>query len=188
MSSNIEYELHKLEGTIEDVGPRLPVAEGIDKNSDAVFRGTVTMRLHEGSAELINVYLPPAIDAWLRPGLQCKLYVAEGEANVGTPASGVCAVNGPFCHVFAIEAERKCLSAVRDTASHFGALKRFGVEKIMPWVALALMLSVVVIGLPFLFYFATLTVLALAVRTPSVVELRTFLGRKGFPTRCGRTA
>lgn len=188
MGANIEYQLHKLAGTIENVGPALPARRNPASKSAAVFHRQISMRVAEGHAELINVYVPAAIDSWLEPGLACDLYVVEAEAKVCPSALGGCTADGPICHVFAIDTGNKCLSAVSEAAGYFGALKRFGVDMLASWAGLALLVSFVVIGIPFLIYFAALTLVAMAVPVPSVSELRSFLGHQGFPARCGGTA
>jgi hypothetical protein len=188
MSANIEYQLHKLAGTIDGLGPALPARRDPAIKSGTVFHRHIRMRIAEGQAELINVYVPAAIDSWLKPGLVCDLYVVEAEAKVCPSVLGGCTADGPICHVFAIDTGKKCLSALSEAAGYFGALKRFGVDMLASWAGLALLVSFIVIGIPFLVYFGALTLLAMAVPVPSVGELRRFLGRQGFPTRCGGTA
>ncbi|MCK7492127.1 MAG: hypothetical protein MZW92_11170 [Comamonadaceae bacterium] len=46
---------------------------------------------------------------------------------------------------------------------------------------MALLVSFILIGIPFLIYFGILTLLALAIRIPSADELRRFLGNADFP-------
>lgn len=188
MGTNIEYQLHKLSGTIDDLGPARPAPRDPAMKTDTVFHRQISMRVAQGQAELINVYVPAAIDSWLKPGLVCDLYVVEAEAKVCPSALGGCTADGPICHVFAIDTGKKCLSAVGEAAGYFGALKRFGVDMLASWAGLALLVSFIVIGIPFLVYFGALTFLAMAVPVPSVGELRSFLGHQGFPARCGGTA
>lgn len=188
MGANIEYQLHKLAGTIDDVGPGFPARRDPAMKSGTVFHRLISMCISGGKAELINVYVPTAIDSWLEPGLVCDLYVVEAEAQVCPSALGGCTADGPICHVFAIDTGKKCLSTVGEAARYFSALKRFGVDVVMSWAGLALLVSFVVIGIPFLIYFGALTLLAMAVPVPSVGELRSFLGHQGFPVRCGGVA
>jgi len=189
MTASIEYQLHKLVGTIDDLGATSLSANGdVGKKGDAVFRRLIKIRLAEGEAELINVYVPAAIDSWLEPGLKCNLYVVEAEAKVCSPAHDGCAVDGPFCHVFAIDTGKKCLSAVSEAVDYFDSLKRFGVDMVMSLAGLALLVSFVVIGIPLLIYLGVLAVMAMLVPVPSVDELRRFLVHQGFPARCGHTA
>lgn len=189
MTASIEYQLHKLVGTIDDLGVMSLSANGdVCKKGDAVFRRLIKIRLAEGEAELINVYVPAAIDSWLEPGLKCNLYVVEAEAKVCSPAHDGCAVDGPFCHVFAIDTGKKCLSAVSEAVDYFDSLKRFGVDMVMSLAGLALLVSFVVIGIPLLIYLGVLAVMAMLVPVPSVDELRRFLVHQGFPARCGHTA
>ena len=185
MCASIDYELHKLVGTIDKVEAGLATGNGAPAAESPVFHRQIEMRTADGTAELINVYVPAAIDALLKPGLSCDLYVVEAEAKVcSSPVHDGCKADGPFCHVFAIESDRQCLSAVGAAARHFGALKKLGVDMVVSWAGLALLVSFIVIGIPFLVYFAIQTLLALAIRIPSVDELRRFLGRQGFSAAC----
>jgi hypothetical protein len=184
MAANIEYQLHQLVGTIDDLGTS-HFADGEEgKKNDAVFRPMIKMHLAEGEAELINVFVPAAIDSWLEPGLKCNLYVVEAEAKVCSPAHDGCAMDGPFCHVFAIDTGQKCLSAASEAVDYFDALKRLGVDMVMSWAGLAVLVSFVLIGIPLLIYLGVLAVMAMAVRVPSGDELRRFLGHHGFPACC----
>ena len=188
MAANIEYQLHKLEGRIDELGSSR-LADGEEgKEGDVVFRPLIKMRLAEGEAELINVRIPVAIDSWLKPGLKCNLYVVEAEAKVCSPAHDGCAVDGPFCHVFAIDTGQKCLSAASEAVDYFDALKRLGVDMVMSWAGMALLVSFIVIGIPLLVYLGILAIMAMAVRVPSGDELRRFLVHQGFPASCDGAA
>ena len=182
MTASIDYELHKLVDTIDDVGTSVPVAGEAARSEGAVFHPQIRMKTAEGEAELINVFVPGAIDAWLKPGVSCDLYVVEAEANVCPSTHSGCDTDGPFCRVFAIARGRRCLSAVGAAERHFGALKTFGLGMVMSWAGLALLVSFIVIGIPFLIYFAIQALLTLTIRIPSAGEMRGFLGRQGFPS------
>ena len=180
MTTSIDYELHKLTGTIDDVGVRLPPDFDTAGDKNSVFHPEIRMRTAAGTAVLSNVYVPKAIDALIQSGVSCDLYVVEAEAQLCPPGHG-CVAQDPFCHVFAIDCGRDCMSAVHNTARHFGAIKRRGIDLLLSWAGMALLVSFVLIGIPFLIYFGILTLLALAIRIPSADELRRFLGNAGFP-------
>lgn len=180
MTTSIDYELHKLTGTIDDVGVRLPPAVNTAGDKNAVFHPEIRMRTAAGTAVLSNVYVSRDIDDLIAPGVSCDLYVVEAEAQLCPPGHG-CVPQDPFCHVFAIDCGKDCKSAVLNTARHFGAIKQRGVNLLLSWAGMALLMSFVLIGIPFLIYFGILTLLALSIRIPSADELRGFLGSAGFP-------
>lgn len=180
MTTSIDYELHKLTGTFVDLGVRLPSDVDTAGDKNAVFHPEIRMRTAAGMAVLSNVYVPKAIDELMEPGLSCDLYVVEAEAQLCPPGHG-CVPQDPFCHVFAIECGKNSMSALWSTASHFGAIKKRGIDLLLAWAGIALIVSFILIGIPFLIYFGILTLLALAIRIPSVDELRRFLGNAGFP-------
>lgn len=181
MTAIMDYQLHKLTGSVDRGQKSLPSGGCAANGQDALFYPELRMRVPEGTAVLTNVFVPAALDPLLRGGERCELYVVEAEAKLCSPAKIGCAVDGPFCHVFAVESAERCGAAVSQAVGYFGALKRLGVDMQLSWAGLALLVSFIVIGIPFLIYFAIQTALALAVSVPSAGELRAFLGRNGFP-------
>jgi hypothetical protein len=184
MTPTMEYRLHKLTGSVSEGQQGLPAGGCASGGQDAVFYRELRMRVPEGTAVLSNVFVPASLDPLLRAGERCELYVVEAEAKVCSPGHVGCAVDGPLCHVFAVESGQRCGAAVSQAVGYFGALKRLGVDMQLSWAGLSLLVSFIVIGIPFLIYFAIQTVLALNVGVPSAAELRAFLGRHGFPEGC----
>lgn len=183
MSASIDYRLLKLGGTIEEVREGLTIGAS-DNNSQAVQHPHIRLRTLQGDTVYIdNVVVPAAIDAWLVPGFVCELYVVEAEASVCPPGHGNCVVNGPVCHVFAIDSGLGSMSALASTAGYFGALKQIGINALLSWSGLALLVSFILIGIPFLIYFGIQALLAMAMNVPTVGEMKRFLGTAGFPAR-----
>jgi hypothetical protein len=183
MSASIDYRLLKLGGTIEEVKDGQAIGSN-DTDSRSIQHPHIRLRTPEGDTVFIdNVVVPEAIDAWLKPGFECQLYVVEAEANVCPPAHGGCVAEGPVCHIFAIESRLGSMSVPGNTAGYFAALKQIGVNSLLSWSGLALLVSFILIGIPFLVYFGILALLAMAIRVPTVPEMKQFLGSTGFPVR-----
>jgi hypothetical protein len=183
MSASIDYRLLKLGGTIEEVkdGPMIGTD---DAETQAVQHPHIRLRTPAGDTVFIdNVVVPAAIDAWLEPGFECQLYVVEAEANVCPPAHGGCVAEGPVCHVFAMESRLGSMSVPGNTAGYFAALKQIGINSLLSWSGLSLLVSFILIGIPFLIYFGVQALFAMAMRVPTVDEMKRFLGSAGFPVR-----
>lgn len=183
MSASIDYRLLKLGGTIEEVKDGQAIG-GNEADARSIQHPHIRLRTPEGDTVFIdNVVVPAAIDAWLTPGFECELYVVEAEASVCPPGHGGCVVDGPVCHIFAIESRLGSMSALGNTAGYFGALKKVGINSLLSWSGLALLVSFIVIGIPFLIYFGVQALLAMAMRIPTVAEMKQFLGSAGYPVR-----
>lgn len=183
MSASIDYRLLKLGGIIEEVKEG-PVIGSDDAATRSVQHPHIRLRTPGGDTVFIdNVVVPEAIDAWLKPGFECQLYVVEAEASVCPPAHGGCVADGPVCHIFAMESPLGSMSVPGNTAGYFAALKQVGVNSLLSWSGLSLLVSFVLIGIPFLIYFGIQALFAMAVRVPTVAEMRQFLGAAGFPVR-----
>jgi hypothetical protein len=183
MSASIDYRLVKLGGTIEEVkdGQAIGISDAATRS---IQHPHIRLRTPEGDTVFIdNVVVPEAIDAWLKPGFECQLYVVEAEANVCPPAHGGCVAEGPVCHIFAMESRLGSMSVPGNTAGYFAALKQIGVNSLLSWSGLALLVSFILIGIPFLIYFGVLALFAMATRIPTVGEMKRFLGSAGFPVR-----
>jgi hypothetical protein len=87
--------------------------------------------------------------------------------------------------VFAIVCGDQCVDAIGPTVRHFGELKQFGMDQVLSWAGLSLLVSFIAIGIPFLIYFGIQTLVAVRLRIPSVPEMKGFLGQGGFPVGCG---
>lgn len=181
MSASIDYRLLKLGGTIEEVREGHEIGtQGND--SQSVQHPHIRLRTAGGDTVFIdNVVVPSSIEAWLKPGSKCQLYVVEAEASVCPPAHGQCVVDGPVCHVFAIENELGSQCALSNTAGYFAALKKIGVDSNLSWSGMALLVSFIIIGIPFLVYFGIQALIAMAMRVPTKAELGSFLGNSGYP-------
>jgi hypothetical protein len=129
--------------------------------------------------------VPVQVEACLAPGVRCELYAVEAQARICSPAHSRCAVDGAFGRVFAVVCADQCVDAIGPTVRYFKQFKQFGIDQVLSWAGLSLLVSFIVIGIPFLIYFGIQTLIAWRLRVPSVAEMKGFLGRGGFPVRCG---
>jgi hypothetical protein len=183
MTTSLNYRLRKLSGTIEDLGERRD--SGPADALDSVHHSVIRMRETGGVAALENVVVPVQVEACLAPGVRCELYAVEAQARICSPAYSRCAVDGAFGHVFAAVCADQCVDAIGPTVRYFKELKQFGIDQVLSWAGLSLLVSFIVIGIPFLIYFGIQTLIAWRLRVPSVPEMKGFLGRDGFPLGCG---
>jgi hypothetical protein len=183
MTTSLNYRLRKLSGTIEDLGERRD--SGPADALDAVHHSVIRVRETGGVAVLDNVVVPAQVEACLTAGVRCELYAVEAHARICSPAHSRCAVDGAFGRVFAVVCADQCVDAIGPTVRFFKELKQFGLEQVLSWAGLSLLVSFVVIGIPFLIYFGIQTLIASRLHIPSVPEMKGFLGRDGFPLGCG---
>jgi hypothetical protein len=183
MTTSLHYRLRKLSGTIEELGERRD--NGPADALDSVHHSVIRVRESGGVVALENVVVPVQVEACLAPGVRCELYLVEAQAQICSPAYRKCAVDGAFSHVFAIVCGDQCVDAIGPTVRHFGELKQFGMDQVLSWAGLSLLVSFIAIGIPFLIYFGIQTLVAVRLRIPSVPEMKGFLGQGGFPVGCG---